>query len=428
MAGSPDMELAADERWTLILRIVSSRQLEKATQLRELLLYLGKKAIVAPGEDLSEQEIGTCVLGRRSGYDPQEDNIVRVQIRRLRQKLDDYFSTAGWDESLIVTIPKGGHVLRFEPRAAKAQPVEPAHVKGPLTPGGPQRWAWVLGAVLAVSAAFLAGRISNDVTADAIDQRSIVSSSPLWQRLFSKDQSTSIVIADSSLVVVQNLLRYNLNLSEYINRAYHQRIQAVQDPAMRDALRMIAERQYTSLADATLSNEFRSIGSKAGARVNIRYARHMHIRDFHSGNFVLLGSSHAVPWGELFEANLNFHMRQIGPDQHFGFRNSRPVGDEAEVYLGSDHTAGPQESFATIAWLPNLGSNGTVLLLTGITMEATEAAGEFALSEDFSSVLRKMIQATPSKKLPYFEILLKASSMAGAPRKVEVVTSRAMGT
>ena len=36
---------------------------------------------------------------------------------------------------------------------------------------------------------------------------------------------------------------------------------------------------------------------------------------------------------------------------------------------------------------PNLTHSGTVLLLNGVTMEATEAAGEFAIARDFPSVL-----------------------------------------
>ena len=86
---------------------------------------------------------------------------------------------------------------------------------------------------------------------------------------------------------------------------------------------------------------------------------------------------------------------------------------------------GPQESYATISLVPNLSHNGTVLLLlNGITMEATEAAGEFAMARDFPAVLTKALGSAPGEKLPYFEILLKAASMAGAPHKVGIVASR----
>ena len=74
-----------------------------------------------------------------------------------------------------------------------------------------------------------------------------------------------------------------------LNRSYKDQIERAQNPDIRELLKMIAGRQYTSLADATLSSELRSIGTQLGARVAVRYARHMNIRDFNSGNYILIG-------------------------------------------------------------------------------------------------------------------------------------------
>jgi hypothetical protein len=150
----------------------------------------------------------------------------------------------------------------------------------------------------------------------------------------------------------------------------------------------------------------------------------MNIRDFNSGNYILIGSSHGVPWVELFEPVLNFQFDRIGKEQRFGFRNKHPLTGESPVYSSGAVMNGPQESYATISMVPNLSHNGTVLLLNGITMEATEAAGEFAMARDFPAVLTKALGSAPGEKLPYFEILLKAASMAGAPHKVGIVASR----
>ncbi len=88
-------ELAHDERWALAVRIVGSHHFGKSVQLRELLLYLAKRAIVSPSEDVTEQEIGWRVLGRRQDYNPQTDNIVRVQIRRFAPKSRGVFRRRG---------------------------------------------------------------------------------------------------------------------------------------------------------------------------------------------------------------------------------------------------------------------------------------------------------------------------------------------
>jgi hypothetical protein len=416
MSSVTEKELAGDERWALVNRVATSRHFGKAAQLRQLLLYLAEKAISSPTVDVTEQEIGSGVLGRRPGYDPQADNIVRVQVRRLRQKLEEYFAADGQREPVVMVIPKGSHVLRFERRT---EPVAAA-----ARSGGAGRLGWVAAVVAAGAIAFFLGRYSMNRSGAPAAELNLGSRNPLWVGLFMKDQPTTIVIADSSLVVVQDVLQRNFTLNEYIDRSYRGLIEAVPDPALRDALRMIAGRQHTSLADATVSGQLRSMGARMGAKVAVRYARHMNIRDFNAGNFVLVGSRLSVPWVELFEPSLNFRLERIGKEPRFGIRNRQPVNGEAAVYGSVSPLAGSKESFAAISLVPNLSQSGMILMLSGLTMEATEAAGEFSMSNDFPALLAKILGPSSAQSRPYFEILLKTAVIAGAPHKVDVVAWR----
>jgi hypothetical protein len=103
--------------------VASSRHLLKAPQLREILLYLSRRVLTDNPTAISEQEIGCKVLGRRPDFNPNEDNIVRVQVRHLRKKLEEYFGSEGLEEPVILTIPKGAYLPHFEPRSA--QPLQP---------------------------------------------------------------------------------------------------------------------------------------------------------------------------------------------------------------------------------------------------------------------------------------------------------------
>ena len=62
----------------LLHRVSSSPQFQKSKRLRELLLYLGQRALKDPDCILREQEIGVDVLGRPSDYDTSHDTLVRV--------------------------------------------------------------------------------------------------------------------------------------------------------------------------------------------------------------------------------------------------------------------------------------------------------------------------------------------------------------
>jgi len=421
MQSTTGADFAGDERWVLVTRVAASRLFGKAAQLRELLLFLAEKAIASPEVEITEQAIGTRVLGRRPDYDPQSDNIVRVQIRRLRQKLEEYFVTDGLHEPMVIAIPKGSHVLRFEPRPEQDRGARSAA----FSPSRASRWLGAAAAIVAVAAiAFFLGRFSIDRSESPAGKQSQASASPLWARLFLPDQPTTIVIADSSLVFVQNVLRTSIALNEYIDRSYRDRVESVAEAGLRDALRMILNRQYTSLADAIVSGELRSMGVRMGAKVTVRYSRHMNVRDFNAGNFVLVGSRHSVPWVELFEPGLNFRFEPIGKEPRFGIRNRKPAAGEAAVYGNAAAPSGSQESFATISLMPNLAHTGAVLMLSGVTMESTEAAGEFSMSNDFPQFLAKTFGASTARNLPYFEILLKAAAISGAPHKVDVVAWR----
>lgn len=67
--------------------------------------------------------IGVEVFSRAPNYDPGVDPIVRVEARRLRDKLTQYYQCKGAEDSVVIGLPKGGYMPVFEIRAAA--PPEP---------------------------------------------------------------------------------------------------------------------------------------------------------------------------------------------------------------------------------------------------------------------------------------------------------------
>ncbi|QOY87412.1 helix-turn-helix domain-containing protein [Paludibaculum fermentans] len=432
LVAANEKQLAGDARWALALRVASSKGFAKAAHLRELLLYLVKRTLTAPGVEITEQEIGCQVLGRRQDYDTQSDNIVRVQIRHLRQKLEEYFATEGGTEPLVLTVPKGSRVPHFEIRSEPevktvhsdpAVVVETAPARS-LRSRIPRFVQVALPGSVLVLAAFLIGRVS--VRQDAANQAlaNPGSNSPLWSRLFTPAELTTIVIADSSFALLQDTLRSALTLDEYTKGGLRKLIEAEPDERLKTILRDMSTRQHTSLADATISSKLRVIGKQAGGRVTVRYSRHMGVRDFAAGNFIIIGSKRGVPWVELFEQDLNFRLKHIGPDWRFGFANLNPQAGESASYSTMVPPNTPTESYATVAFVPNTARTGDVLLLDGLMMEATEAAGEFCMGGGLNRLLAEKLHFTTSDKLPYFEVLLKIRVVSGAPHNVEVVAWR----
>ena len=108
------------EREELVRRVGSSVTFEKSPRLRAFFFHVCRCAFENEAEKATEQQIGIYVYGRRAGYNPNEDNIVRSQARVLRMKLEHHFANEGKDEAVVITIPKGQYLPVFVPR-----PTEP---------------------------------------------------------------------------------------------------------------------------------------------------------------------------------------------------------------------------------------------------------------------------------------------------------------
>src|SRR5262245_38475111 len=106
-------KLAAEPRWQLAQRIVVSPSFAKSVLLSRFLLYVCEREITGKISEITEHQIGVHVFGRRPGYHPGEDNIVRNYARQLRVRLDQYFQDEGREEELRLTIPRGKYVPVF---------------------------------------------------------------------------------------------------------------------------------------------------------------------------------------------------------------------------------------------------------------------------------------------------------------------------
>ncbi len=416
-----------DERWALVQRVVASHCFAKAPQLRDFLLYITSHFLTNREAEINEYRIGSSVLGRRPDFEQAGDNIVRVQARHLRKKLEDYFASEGLREPLLIIIPKGAYVPCFEPRA----PLEDTVVAvQPETRS--RRGLWLLCA-LAIALAVSTGAF----WWKTVQLQKRVESSPappspaahaLWPLVFAKGQPTNIVVADTCLVMLQDILHSDITLKEYATHSYPSDLLAqVRDPQLKSALELISKRQYTSLGDVNAVSSLLPISARYGAKGAIRYSRHLNIREFKTDNFILVGSRRGVPWVQLFETKLNFSLERSAQSDKFIYRNKSPLPGEREAYATTGDASGPSETYSLIALLPNLGKTGNVLLLAGLTMVGTEAAGEFVATQEFADELAKRLPSRPGEPQKYFEMLIRTKAVGGAARETDVMAARVPG-
>lgn len=94
-------------------RIVVSREFSRANYLCRFLRCCVEQTLSGNVSQLKEFWLGRSVFQRDKSFDPSADPIVRVQARRMRQKLDRYYENEGRESRVRIVIPVGTYVPHF---------------------------------------------------------------------------------------------------------------------------------------------------------------------------------------------------------------------------------------------------------------------------------------------------------------------------
>ncbi|HKK22437.1 MAG TPA: hypothetical protein VJ947_02030, partial [Pseudohaliea sp.] len=112
-------------------RLRHSASFARAHRLLRLLEYLVEHSLAGSDRDLQESIIGIEHFQRGSDFDCQTDTIVRVNARRLRDRLAIYYRDEGSADPIRFEIPKGRYRVVFHPGT---QPPASEPVAAPKTP------------------------------------------------------------------------------------------------------------------------------------------------------------------------------------------------------------------------------------------------------------------------------------------------------
>lgn len=145
--GSSTELLSREAILAQLERILQSSVFAQSRRLDRFLRLTVEKTLSGRPDEIKEYLLGVEVFDRGDSYDPRIDPIVRVEARRLRDKLDEYYGNEGRADPIRILLPKGTYVPRFEPvtNAAQADQAQ----RGPF----PARTIWKAPAVLLVVAA-----------------------------------------------------------------------------------------------------------------------------------------------------------------------------------------------------------------------------------------------------------------------------------
>ena len=111
-------QLSAESIRTQLRKILSSRTFVRSERLARFLSFTVEQTLAGRGEQLKEFVIGVEVFDKDEKYDPRMDPIVRVEARRLREKLRKYYETEGLADPIQIEFPTGSYAPVVQTRDA----------------------------------------------------------------------------------------------------------------------------------------------------------------------------------------------------------------------------------------------------------------------------------------------------------------------
>lgn len=398
----------------LVKRILASSHFRSSPRLSEFFRYVADASLRDAPEELTEQQIGIRVFGRKAGYNCSEDSVVRSQARQLRLKLDAYFASEGVDDIITIDIPKGHYVLQFRPRISDAAETPKDGLSSVTAADGiheqigesdvqPRRGIRRphVRKVFIIPALFISGLIFWWAFSwnRADNSQSLAK---LWGPFFS---------GNVPIVVFSNPV-FTGNPS--------------------------ADLHYRSASDPGTSpiiDTYTGVGEVAAVHaLDLLFASH--------GKGFRLERSHLLSWDEARAGNLifvgspgeNTSLREIPTTSEFTFArpdelppgfngvvNHHPRAGQPSLYLRPDQFP-LSEDFAIIALLNGPGEKQWFLLLSGLSTYGTQAAVEYATSPEGANRIMRLLG--DPKTLHPFEALLHVRVGGGVPLEEDLVAVR----
>ncbi len=208
-----------------------------------------------------------------------------------------------------------------------------------------------------------------------------------------------------------------MSLQDYISGDYRTRLaaQSLFDP---ETVMNLSGRRYTSIADLEFAAGLARRPEAARQAPRIRYARDVRLEDMKGGNVILLGARHSNPWVGLFEGEATLRIDDDERTSSLSVINLKPqAGEEREITRSPEEMR--REIYGIVTYHRNREGSGFALVVAGMSLAGTEAAGNFVL--DDARLLPWLQKAESGGRIREFDILLRGRNLGGSAPGADVI-------
>jgi len=412
-----------------LAKILGGETLRGKDTLRALLAYLVERTLDGSAESLKEYTIGVEAFGKPAAYNPQEDASVRVQIGRLRQKLEEYYRTEGAQDALVIELPKRQFALLFHERPVEiaVAPPEVVQTEAPLPPppalpAAPRRISWpsLLAGALAVAVLWAGWSLLK--SREPI-RPSAVAASPelteLWQPFLQSERPITMAMTMRPFLRYDRGVIREWNLANLDAETQERRLRELKQ--LLNTERLVPwDKTYTSFGEAT--------GIFLLTRLFDGYERELQLKrqdaltweELAVQNVIFVGSGKAgmferIPVQLAFEQKnntiLNLHQ-QAGEPLEF----KTPAPDPKDFIQ--------MEDYALISVIPGLHGKGEIIAFGGASSSGLWAAVEFMTEPRYARELLTKLKSSTGQLPRHYQVVIHARFQALVPIEIKYVAHR----
>jgi hypothetical protein len=388
-------------------RVTASQHLCHSSNLQRFLRFVVEEELAGRGEEIKETLIAIEVFHRSDNFDPRLDSIVRVQATMLRKKLAAYYANEGANSPIQIELAKGRYVPSFQAR----QTITPLLSSPARRPGA--------------SRVFLAAAVSCALLTLAIfGFRSLksTSGSTIWSTYFRPNARTVIVYGTPQFFSVGGLFLRDVNVNSAAAVEPNSAIAAWHRAAKNAGpISTDSSLVYTGIGEAFAVQKISRHFWENSRRPEVRLNNDFSLEDTQNSNLILVSSMRFRTFLDEFQFPADFTHVPSPKGNGEAVLNAHPGPSESQFYCSSRPTQSPETvEYALISLWPWRNADHRILVLSGTTTYATQAAAEFVTDPVALSQLEDKLRATGHPS--YFQCLLRVYLNQTHVTKVEYVT------
>lgn len=395
-------------------RIKDSHAFCNSPRAKEFLSYVVEHGLEGHTELLKERSIGVNLFRRAPTYFTSDDPIVRVKAAEVRRRLAQYYAEEEQTPEVRIEIPVGSYIPKFQwPQSVPSAPSTPIEVPI-LHEDAPQpkrrvSKIWMAATVLAILG------VASAITLQRLAQRK----SPLdqfWEPVFATSQPV--------LICLPSPVGYALSTEVYARagvsppKPYDSHVDHGDTPIQPNPNTLLKLKDLTQLADyfvnkddAYVATDLAGLFARLHKGSQVRIGRDFTYEDLRSSPVVLIGAFDNV-WTTRVTAELPFVFREQD-------RTIVEQGGKGRSWRMEGVKNHGIKDFAIVARVLNSKTGQFLVVLGGIGMVGTQAAGAF-ISEpgDLDAVLRNTPRGWQRKNI---EMVIETDVIDGSASRPHVV-------